>query len=61
MNLKKIDEAREAKGISVTKLASEMNINRSTWYRWISGEMKPSADKLARLCEILGIDIAEII
>ena len=61
MNLKKLDEARQDKGISITKLASEMGINRSTWYRWLSGEMKPSADKLAKLCELLGVDITEVI
>ena len=61
MNLKKLDEARQDKGISITKLASEMGINRSTWYRWLSGEMKPSADKLAKLCELPGVDITEVI
>ena len=61
MNLKKLDEARQDKGISITKLASEMDINRSTWYRWLSGEMKPSADKLAKLCKLLGFYITEVI
>ena len=61
MNLEKLEQARECKGKSVAELCREMNICRSTWYKWIKGEMNPTADKLARLCNILNIDITDII
>ena len=61
MNLEKIEQVRKDKDIPITKLASELKINRSTWYRWINGEMKPSFDKVVELCKILDIDIKEIV
>ena len=61
MNLEKLEQARERKGKSVAELCREMNICRSTWYKWIKGEMNPTADKLARLCNILNVDITDVI
>ena len=46
MNLERLEQIRKDKGIPVTELANKLNINRSTWYRWINGEMKPSFDKV---------------
>ena len=61
MNLERLEQIRKDKGIPVTELANKLNINRSTWYRWINGEMKPSFDKFIELCKILSIDISEIV
>ena len=61
MNLERLERARQEKGISVAGVCREMNICRSTWYKWIKGEMNPSADKLARLCNVLNVDITEVI
>ena len=61
MNLERLEQIRKDKGIPVTELANKLNINRSTQYRWINGEMKPSFDKVIELCKILSIDISEIV
>ena len=61
MNLEKLEEARKEKGISVTNLAKELGIHRSTWHRWVSGKRKqPGFEDIARACKVLGVDMAEI-
>ena len=60
MNVDRVKQAIEDKGMSITKLAEELNINRKTWYRWVNRESEPSFKKMQELCKILNISITEI-
>lgn len=60
MNVDRVKQAIEDKGISITKLSEELGIGRKTWYRWIKGETEPSFKKIQKLCKILNISITEI-
>ena len=53
-----IEEVRKEKGISVTKLCSEIGTQRTTYYKWLSGERKPKMDKIINMCKVLNIDFA---
>jgi DNA-binding Xre family transcriptional regulator len=45
----------DKRGVSKTKLASQLGVSRPTVYGWLSGQI-PRGDHLLMLCSILGID-----
>ena len=47
-------------GFTVAGLAGQMNVHRSTVYRWISRTASPSAAQLARLGVELGLGDREV-
>lgn len=55
-----IEKIRQNKNISVSKICEELNINKSTYSRWINYKADPGATKLKRLCDILEIGIQNI-
>ena len=61
MNFEKLEQIREDRQISVDDLAKKLGIHRSTWYRWIGGEHNPSIEKLLKACNIMGIDINDLV
>ena len=61
MNLERLEQIRKDKGIPVTELANKLNINRSTWYRWIKGERTAPLEKMLKACLIIGIDVNELL
>ena len=62
MNFEKLEQIREERQISVDDLAKKLGIHRSTWYRWISGKRKNvSFENIKKACEVLDVDIKEII
>lgn len=50
-----ITKAREAKGLSKTKLAREVGTTRTTAERWENGRNQIRPGLLARICEVLGV------
>lgn len=42
----RLKELREEKGISINKLARELNVDHSTIVRWEKGERVPTIDNL---------------
>ena len=61
MNCNRLEEARKEQGLTVSEVCRKLDINRSTWYRWIGGEHNPPAEKMLKACIIVGIDIKELI
>ena len=53
-----IEQVRKEKGISVTELCEKIGVQRTTYYKWLSGERKPKMDKIVNMCKILNIDFA---
>jgi len=60
MNYNKLEEARKDKGLTVSEVCRKLDINRSTWYRWIGGEHNPPIDKILKACMLIGVDINEL-
>lgn len=50
-----IRDVREKAGITQEELAEQMEVSRQTISRWETGATRPSADKLARLSQVLGV------
>lgn len=53
-----IEEVRKEKGISVTELCNRIGVQRTTYYKWLSGERKAKMDKIVNMCKVLNIDFA---
>lgn len=57
-NLKAI---RLAKGITQSKIASELNISRQAYYNYETGKREADYETLLKLGEILGVSVEELI
>ena len=57
--LGRISELREARGMSIYKLAKLSHIAQSTFATWYANNRYPSIDKLERICDVFGITLAE--
>ncbi|MBU2905810.1 helix-turn-helix domain-containing protein [Arenibacter algicola] len=58
---KKISEIRKSKGLTQEELAEQSNINIRTIQRIESGESEPRGKTLNLICDVLQIDISELI
>ena len=61
MNCNRLEEARKERGLSVSEVCRKLDINRSTWYRWISGEHTPTIEKILKACSLMGIDVNDLL
>lgn len=55
-----IRRLREARGISMSELATSMGVSITAVSKWENGQAYPSADKLPRLAGALGCTIDEL-
>ena len=60
MNIERIKQAVEDKGISITKLTEEIGVNRKTWYKWMNGKTQPTYKNAVKLCKALNIDMRDL-
>ncbi|MCC2831833.1 helix-turn-helix transcriptional regulator [[Clostridium] innocuum] len=56
-----LDIALDKNDLSVSQLASELNVTDRTVYRWLGNTNEPDFDTLCKICMILDIDFNEII
>lgn len=56
----KLREARERKGLSQAKVASAVGVQKAAISKIEVGQGLPSANILARLCELYGVEIGDI-
>lgn len=56
----KIRYYREKEGLSVYELANRLAVNREKIDLWETGDVVPTSDELAKLCEIFGVSLDEI-
>lgn len=56
----RIKALREQVGLTTTQLADRLNVERTTVYKWESGENRPTADGLLRLAEFFHCTIDEL-
>lgn len=51
----------EERGLDPPGLAPKLGVTANTVYRYLKGSVYPSADVLVRLCEIGGLDLADLL
>lgn len=56
----KLREARERKGLSQAQVAQSVGVQKAAISKIEVGQGLPSANILARLCELYGVDISDI-
>jgi transcriptional regulator with XRE-family HTH domain len=61
INPSKLREARERKGFSQAQVAQAVGVQKAAISKIEVGQGLPSANILARLCEIYDVDIGDII
>lgn len=57
----KVRAVMERLGLDPSGLASKLGVTANTVYRYLNGSVYPSPDVLIRLCEIGGLDLAEML
>lgn len=55
-----IRDLRIARGWTQAQLAERMPVHHRAIYFWESGKRQPNARHLQRLCEVLGVSIADV-
>lgn len=53
----RMEEARDARGISVAELARRVSIDRKRLWYGLDGQRQMRADEFVRLCAVMGLDI----
>lgn len=57
----RIRRVMEEQGLDPAGLAPKLGVTANTVYRYLKGSVYPSADVLVRLCEIGGLDLADML
>ena len=53
----RMEEARDARGISVAELARRASIDRKRLWYILDGQRQMRADEFVRLCAVMGLDM----
>lgn len=61
LNIEKVIECAERKGLSQSKLANTLDVSRETVSQWFKGEKFPRPDKLLKLSMAMGMSYNEIV
>lgn len=61
LNTDIIRQAMEDKGLNASGLAKAMEVSRESVSKWLNGEAVPRADKLLRMCLLLGVKRASVL
>lgn len=56
-----IRECRERAGVTQERLAAEIGVDRSAVAHWEVGDANPSAERLPRIADALGVSIDELV
>ena len=53
--------AMDARGFSEASIASRLGVHKSTYNNWLNDRSEPKFETLLEFCEIVGIDVSDII
>lgn len=59
--VKKLENIRTNRGLSVYKVTQLANISQQTYYSWIKENVMPSMTSLKKVCNVLGVEITDIL
>lgn len=57
----RIEACRKIRGWGAYRLADALEVSKSTVYRWESGESDPGSKMLARMADLLGVTVDELL
>lgn len=58
---RRLRNIREERGVSQEALAERLKVSRQTVSKWETGQVRPSADNLARLSQALGVPVDALV
>ena len=56
----KLCKLRKKEGLSQEELGDKLNVTRQTVSKWELGQSKPDTDKLVELCNLLGVNVNDL-
>jgi transcriptional regulator with XRE-family HTH domain len=56
-----IKAARQARGLTLAAVGSALGVTRQYVYAWESGRRKPGPKHLAKLAEVLGLQVTDLL
>lgn len=59
--VKKLENIRINRGLSVYKVTQLADISQQTYYSWLKEDIMPSMNSLKKVCNVLGVEIADIL
>ena len=59
--VRKLENIRTNRGLSVYKVTQLADISQQTYYSWIKEDVMPSMTSLIKVCNVLGVEITEIL
>lgn len=57
----KLKEWRTKSGLSQFELSEKAGVHENTIRRWESGQREPRASEIAKLCEVLGVSVDDLL
>ena len=57
----KLCQLRKKEGLSQEELGEKLNVTRQTVSKWELGQSKPDTDKLVELCNLLGVNMNDLV
>lgn len=59
--VRKLENIRANRGLSVYKVTQLADISQQTYYSWIKENVMPSMTSLKKVCNVLGVEITDIL
>lgn len=59
--VRKLENIRINRGLSVYKVTQLADISQQTYYSWIKENVMPSMTSLKKVCNVLGVEITDIL
>ena len=59
--VRKLENIRVNRGLSVYKVTQLAEISQQTYYSWIKDNVMPSMTSLKKVCNVLGVEITDIL
>ena len=59
--VKKLENIRTNRGLSVYKVTQLADISQQTYYSWIKENVMPSMTSLKKVCNVLGVESTDIL
>lgn len=59
--VRKLENIRANRGLSVYKVTQLAEISQQTYYSWIKDNVMPSMTSLKKVCNVLGVEITDIL
>ena len=59
--VRKLENIRTNRGLSVYKVTQLADISQQTYYSWIKENVMPSMTSLKKVCNVLGVEITDIL